>query len=106
MDPFELREGAIWCEDVPLSAIAEAAGTPVYVYSTAAMLRQASLVRAAVAECGVGEPLVAYAVKANSNRAVLATLARAGFGADVVSIGEYEKARAAGVAEAEADADS
>ena len=42
MDPFELREGAIWCEDVPLSAIAEAAGTPVYVYSTAAMLRQAS----------------------------------------------------------------
>ena len=97
MDQFELRNGAIWCEDVPLSAIAEAAGTPVYVYSTAAMVHQASVVRAAVADCGTGEALVAYAVKANSNRAVLATLARAGLGADVVSIGEYEKARAAGV---------
>ena len=98
MDHFELRDGAIWCEDVPLSAIAEAAGTPVYVYSTAAMVRQAKDVCAAVADCGTGDPLVAYAVKANPNRTVLATLARAGLGADVVSIGEYEKARAAGIA--------
>jgi diaminopimelate decarboxylase len=97
MDHFELRDGAIWCEDVPLAAIAEAAGTPVYVYSTAAMVHHANVMRAAVADCGRGEPLVAYALKANSNRAVLATLARAGLGADVVSIGEYDKARAAGV---------
>ena len=97
MDYFQLRDGAIWCEEVPLSAIAQAAGTPVYVYSTAAMVHQASMVRTAVADCGVGRPLVAYAVKANSNQAVLATLARSDLGADVVSIGEYEKARAAGI---------
>ena len=53
--------------------------------------------QAAVADCGRDEPLVAYAVKANPNPAVLATLARAGLGADVVSIGEYRKARAAGI---------
>jgi diaminopimelate decarboxylase len=53
--------------------------------------------RAAVAGCGEDEPLVAYAVKANPNPAVLATLAAAGLGADVVSIGEYSKARAAGI---------
>jgi diaminopimelate decarboxylase len=96
MDHFELRDGAIWCEQVPLSSIAEAVGTPVYVYSTAAMIRQAALLSAAVADCG-GDPLIAYAVKANPNPAVLTTLARAGLGADVVSIGEYEKARSAGV---------
>src|SRR3954462_6487328 len=97
MDHFELRDGAIWCEEVPLSSIAEAVGTPVYVYSTAAMIRQANLLTAVVADCGIGNPLVAYAVKANPNPAVLTTLARAGLGADVVSIGEYRKARAAGV---------
>src|SRR3954470_3208901 len=97
MNHFELRDGAIWCEDVPLAAIAEAVGTPVYVYSTAAMVSHANVMRTAVADCGTGEPLVAYALKANSNRAVLATLARAGLGADVVSIGEYDKARGAGV---------
>jgi diaminopimelate decarboxylase len=97
MDHFELRGGALWCDDVPLKAIAEAVGTPVYVYSTATMVRHAEVMQAAVAECGTSEPLVAYAVKANPNPAVLATLARAGLGADVVSIGEYAKARAAGV---------
>jgi diaminopimelate decarboxylase len=97
MNHFELRDGAIWCENVPLSAIAEKAGTPVYVYSTAAMVGEAHAVRTAVAGCGSAEPLTAYAVKANSNRSVITTLARAGLGADVVSIGEYDKARAAGV---------
>src|SRR3954451_15424167 len=97
MDHFELRGGELWCEDVPLKAIGEGAGTPVYVYSTATMVRHAHVMQAAVAGCGEGEPLVAYAVKANPNPAVLATLARAGLGADVVSIGEYAKARAAGV---------
>ena len=97
MDQFELRDGGIWCEKVPLSSIAEAVGTPVYVYSTAAMVSQASLLVATVADCGNGDPLVAYAVKANPNPAVLKTLARAGLGADVVSIGEYEKARTGGI---------
>jgi diaminopimelate decarboxylase len=97
MDDFELRDGAIWCEQVSLASIADAAGTPVYVYSTAAMIRQAALLSAAVADCGTGDPLIAYAVKANPNPAVLTTLARAGLGADVVSIGEYEKARGAGI---------
>ncbi len=97
MDQFELRQGALWCEDVPLKAIAEAVGTPVYVYSSATMVRHARVMRAAVAGCGSGEPLVAYAVKANPNPAVLATLARAGLGGEVVSIGEYRKARAAGI---------
>jgi diaminopimelate decarboxylase len=97
MDHFELRNGEQWCEKVPLTAIAAAAGTPIYVYSTATMVRHARVIREAVAGCGTGEPLVAYAVKANPNPAVLATLARSGLGADVVSIGEYEKARAAGI---------
>ncbi|HZC37973.1 MAG TPA: alanine racemase, partial [Sphingomicrobium sp.] len=97
MDHFDLRSGELWCEDVPLKAIAEGAGTPVYVYSTATMVRHAEVMQAEVAGCGGGEPLVAYAVKANPNPAVLATLARAGLGADVVSIGEYAKARASGV---------
>jgi diaminopimelate decarboxylase len=97
MDHFELRSGELWCEDVPLRTIAGAVGTPVYVYSTATMVRHAQVMRAAVADCGRGEPLVAYAVKANPNAAVLATLARAGLGGEVVSVGEYRKARAAGV---------
>jgi diaminopimelate decarboxylase len=97
VDHFDLRSGEMWCEDVPLSAIASAVGTPVYVYSTATLTRHAAVMQAAVAGCGTGDPLVAFAVKANPNPAVLATLARAGLGADVVSIGEYEKARAAGV---------
>ena len=80
MDHFELRSGELWCEDVPLRTIAGAVGTPVYVYSTATMVRHAQVMRAAVADCGRGEPLVAYAVKANPNAAVLATLARAGLG--------------------------
>src|SRR5207302_4985709 len=97
MDHFQLRGGELWCEDVPLKAVAEGIATRVYIDSTATMGRHAEVMQAAVAGCGEGEPLVAYAVKANPNPAVLATLARAGLGADVVSIGEYAKARAAGV---------
>ena len=87
MDHFSLREGALHCEDVPLAEIAAAVGTPVYVYSSATMVRHARVFRDAVA--ATGDPLVAFAVKANPNGAVLATLAREGLGADVVSIGEY-----------------
>ncbi|MDB5690008.1 MAG: diaminopimelate decarboxylase [Sphingomonas bacterium] len=97
MDHFDYRDGVMHAEDVPLSRIAEAVGTPVYVYSTATIERHVRVFREAVAEAGTGEPLIAFAVKANPNLAVLATLARAGLGADVVSGGELLRARAAGV---------
>jgi diaminopimelate decarboxylase len=96
MDHFELRGGILHCEDVPLPDIADAVGTPVYVYSTATMKRHVAVLRAALAP--LADPLIAYAVKANPNKAVLATLAQAGLGADVVSGGEYRRARAAGIA--------
>jgi diaminopimelate decarboxylase len=96
MDHFQLRDGVLHCEDVPLPEIAAAVGTPVYIYSTATMQRHARVFRAAVAGCGP-DPLTAFAVKANPNAAVLATLAAEGLGADVVSIGEYRRAVAAGL---------
>jgi diaminopimelate decarboxylase len=95
MDHFELRRGVLHCEEVPLPAIAEAVGTPVYVYSSATMVRHSAVLRAALEP--LPDPLVAYAVKANPNAAILATLARQGLGADVVSGGEYRRAVAAGV---------
>jgi diaminopimelate decarboxylase len=95
MDHFELRGGVLHCEDVPLPEIAAAVGTSVYVYSTATMRRHARVLREALAP--LSDPLIAYAVKANPNAAVLATLAREGLGADVVSGGEYRRARAAGM---------
>ena len=79
---------------MPLRVIAAAVGTPVYVYSTATLLRHVAVFREAMAEL---EPLIAYAVKANGSLAVLRTLARAGVGADTVSEGEIRRALAAGV---------
>jgi diaminopimelate decarboxylase len=98
MDHFHLQDGALHCEGVSLEALADAVGTPTYVYSAATMERHAEVMQAAVAGAGTGEPLVAYAVKANPNAHVLARLGRAGLGADVVSIGEYRRARAVGIA--------
>jgi diaminopimelate decarboxylase len=95
MDHFDYVAGVLQCEGVALPVIAEAVGTPVYVYSSATMRRHARVFTEAVA--ATGDPLVAYAVKANPNAAVLATLAAEGLGADVVSIGEYRRAIAAGV---------
>jgi diaminopimelate decarboxylase len=95
MDDFQLRGGELHCEGVPLSAIADEVGTPVYVYSTATMCRHAAALRSALEP--LRDPLIAYAVKANPNSAVIATLAEAGLGADVVSGGEYVRARTAGV---------
>jgi len=95
MDDFELRNGELHCEEVPLAEIAAVVGTPVYVYSTATMCRHVAALRSALE--GLPDPLIAYAVKANPNSAVIATLAKAGLGADVVSGGEYRRARAAGV---------
>jgi diaminopimelate decarboxylase len=95
MNHFALRDGVLHCEDVPLPLLAREVGTPLYVYSVAAMRQQARRFRSALA--GLGDPLVAFAVKANPNAAVLATLAAEGLGADVVSGGEYVRARASGV---------
>lgn len=96
MDHFDLKNGSIHCEDVPLELIADEIGTPVYVYSAATLRRHACVLKAALAE--LDNPLIAYAVKANPNPAVLSILAREGLGADIVSIGEYRAARAAGIA--------
>ncbi len=94
MNFFEVRDGELWCEDVPLRRIAEEVGTPVYVYSTATLERHYTVFRDAFAPRKV---LVAYAVKSNSNLSVLRTLAKLGAGADTVSEGEIRRALAAGV---------
>ena len=97
MNHFELQGGELYCEGVPLAKIAAAVGTPVYVYSTATLERHYGVLRDALTAAGLIDPLIAYAVKANSNVAVLATLANLGAGADVVSEGEIRRALAAGV---------
>ena len=96
MDHFTLIGGELYAEDVPLAAIAEAVGTPVYVYSTATLQRHARVFKEAVAPAG--RTHVAFAIKANPNLAVLRVLANKGLGADVVSGGELKRALAAGMA--------
>lgn len=95
MDHFDLRDGVLHAEDVPLTAIAAAAQTPAYVYSTATIDRHVRVFREALA--GLDDPLICFAVKANPNKSVLATLAAHGLGADVVSGGELQRALAARV---------
>ena len=94
MDHFLYRDGVLFAEDVPVAEIAAAVGTPFYVYSTATLLRHFRAFDEALEGM---DHLVCYAMKANSNQAVLRTLAQAGAGMDVVSEGEYLRARAAGV---------
>ena len=94
MDHFTYRGGVLHAEEVPLPEIAAVVGTPVYVYSTATLTRHFHVFQEALA----GLPhLICYAVKANSNQAVLALMGSLGAGMDVVSEGEYRRARAAGV---------
>jgi diaminopimelate decarboxylase len=95
MHHFEMKDGVMHAEEVDLSALAATIGTPFYCYSTATLARHYSVFAAAFADLPV---LVCYAVKANSNQAILKTLARLGAGTDVVSEGELRRARAAGVA--------
>jgi diaminopimelate decarboxylase len=95
MHHFGYRDGVLHAEAVNLVALAEAVGTPFYCYSTATIERHYKVFAGAFA--GV-DTLVCYALKANSNQAVIATLARLGAGADVVSEGELFRARAAGIA--------
>ena len=94
MDHFLYQNGVLHAEDVPLPEIAAAVGTPFYVYSTATLLRHFTLFDEALAWT---DHLVCYAMKAASNQAILKTLAQAGAGMDVVSGGEYARAKAAGV---------
>jgi len=94
MDHFLYRDGQLWAEDVALAEIARAVGTPAYVYSAATLLRHFDLFDQALA--GI-DHLVCFAMKSLSNIAVLKLLGDAGAGMDVVSGGEYLRARAAGV---------
>jgi diaminopimelate decarboxylase len=91
---FEYRDGVMHCEGVSLEAIASDVGAPVYVYSSATLARHVQVFREALAPL---EPLVAFAVKANGNIAVLAVLAKLGVGADTVSAGEIARALKAGI---------
>ncbi|AUR10347.1 diaminopimelate decarboxylase LysA [Phaeobacter inhibens] len=94
MDHFLYRDGALYAEDVPVAEIAATVGTPFYLYSTATLLRHFHLFDDALKGM---DHLVCYAMKAASNQAILKTLAQAGAGMDVVSQGEYLRAKAAGV---------
>lgn len=93
MDHFNYRDGVLYAEDVPLSRIADEYGTPCYVYSKATFERH---FRAYTEALGGHPHLICYAVKANSNLAVLGLLAKLGAGFDIVSIGELERVLKAG----------
>ncbi|HWV42903.1 diaminopimelate decarboxylase [Pseudorhodoplanes sp.] len=94
MHHFAYRSGGLHAEAVDLTTIADAVGTPFYCYSSATLERHYRVFADAFADVPA---LVCYAVKANSNQAVIATLARLGAGADVVSGGELKRALAAGI---------
>jgi len=95
MDHFAYKDGVLYAEDVPLSAIAAAVGTPVYVYSRATLERHARVFAEGLA--GLTQKHIAFAVKSNPNLAVLKLLSKEGYGADVVSGGEMDRALAAGM---------
>ncbi|MDO5529822.1 MAG: diaminopimelate decarboxylase [Paracoccus sp. (in: a-proteobacteria)] len=94
MDHFNYHDGVLHAEEVPLPEIAAEVGTPAYIYSSATLRRHFGLFVQALEWT---DHLVCFAVKANSNIAVLKLLGDMGAGMDVVSIGEYARARAAGV---------
>jgi diaminopimelate decarboxylase len=94
MHHFDYRSGILHAEAVNLVDLAATVGTPFYCYSTATLERHYQVFAAAFADVPA---LVCYAMKANSNQAVIKTLARLGAGADVVSEGELRRARAAGI---------
>ncbi len=94
MDHFDYKNGLLHAEDVPLPELAKAVGTPFFCYSTATLTRHYTVFADALD--GIGAEIY-YAVKANSNLGVLATLASLGAGADIVSVGELVRAQAAGI---------
>ncbi|MBW7907368.1 MAG: diaminopimelate decarboxylase [Kiritimatiellae bacterium] len=92
--PFSYRGGQLFAEDVAVASLAEQYGTPLFVYSRTHIRNQFRALAAALSDL---KPLICYAVKVNSNAAVMATLAAEGAGADVVSAGELLRARRAGI---------
>jgi diaminopimelate decarboxylase len=96
MDHFNPIDGVLHAEQVPLSAIAEAVGTPVYVYSRATLERHAQVFAQGLS--ALDNPWIAYSLKSNPNLSVVRVLRQQGFGADVVSGGEMQRALAAGIA--------
>jgi len=95
MHHFDYRSGVLHAEAVDIAKLAEQVGTPFYCYSTATLERHYRIFAGAFADV---KALVCYAMKANSNQAVVRTLAKLGAGADVVSGGELKRARLAGIA--------
>ena len=94
MHHFAYRNGVLHAEAVNLESLAAAVGTPFYCYSTATLLRHFDAFARAFSDV---DALICYSLKANSNQAVIKTLAARGAGADVVSAGELKRARAAGI---------
>lgn len=95
MDHFNYIDGVLHAEQVPLSAIADAVGTPVYVYSRATLERHAQVFAQGLS--ALDNPWIAYSLKSNPNLSVVRVLRQQGFGADVVSGGEMQRAIAAGI---------
>src|SRR5271154_550937 len=93
MDHFHYSDGHLYCEDLLVSDLADKFGTPLYVYSQAAFVGQLKAIQEAFAEV---EPLVCYAIKANSNLSILRLMAEHGSGFDVVSSGELYRVELAG----------
>jgi diaminopimelate decarboxylase len=99
MDHFQYRNGELFVENVAITDIAERVGTPFYCYSTATLTHHVNVLTSAFEKANISpKPLICFSVKANSNIAVIATLAQSGAGADIVSGGELERALRAGVA--------
>ena len=93
MGPFKYFKGKLFAEGVSIANLAEEIGTPFYCYSSAMLEKQYHMFASAVQSLDME---ICYAVKANSNIAVIRTLARLGAGADVVSVGEFKRAIVAG----------
>ena len=89
MHRFEFRNGELWCEQVPVSEVAQTVGTPLYLYSHGTLLDHYEKLRRAFAPV---KPLICFSMKSNSNLAICRALAKAGAGFDVVSGGELRKA--------------
>lgn len=93
-ESFFYRDGTLWCEGVPLDALADAVGTPVYVYSVARVLTNIRKLQTAFGPLGAS---IHYSLKANANLALLRVINEAGVGVDAVSAGEIARARLAGI---------
>jgi len=97
MDQFQYRDRTLFCEDVPVPELAQQYGTPLYVYSQAALLEKLHEVQTAFAEA---KPIICYSVKANGNLSIARLMGQHGAGFDVTSEGEFRRALAAGPADA------